>query len=276
MPTLKCSILLQNVAPMEKSPRPHPSHSHHFWQLDYYEDAAKVDVGVGSGQKIYLFKSAPAFLIIPPFVTHQIHLCSPCAKCHALKFELDDAEYEKLGAFAMPLSEHPELSARILELAGRGDDISRQMLEHYLSILFLSLRKGRGLRGKCGPDSKISEAVSLICGDLSRSFSVPAIASRLNLSRTHFNRLFQAETGLSPMKFFHREKLRQAVKMLEYSDFDISQISDALGFNDIQSFSRFFKRETGKSPRNYRKTLEAGEKNGAGEGNRTLTTSLEG
>lgn len=36
-------------------------------------------------------------------------------------------------------------------------------------------------------------------------------------------------------------------------DYSIQQISDFLGFSEPSSFSRFFKRETGMNPKDYRK-----------------------
>ena len=62
----------------------------------------------------------------------------------------------------------------------------------------------------------------------------------------------QRATGQSPLGLIHARLFTDARQMLETSGLQIAEISVHLGFDDPAYFSRFFKRLTGKSPRQYR------------------------
>ncbi|VFS83347.1 L-rhamnose operon regulatory protein rhaS [Kluyvera cryocrescens] len=56
----------------------------------------------------------------------------------------------------------------------------------------------------------------------------------------------------------HQRLLLEAKRSLLYTSMTVSQISDYLGFSDATYFSRFFRRATGFSPRDFReKTSES-------------------
>jgi AraC-like DNA-binding protein len=73
------------------------------------------------------------------------------------------------------------------------------------------------------------------------------------MSKSHFIKVFRLETGTSAMKRLRTFKAEKAAEMLKYSDQNITQIGQALSFPDPQSFSRFFRREMGRSPKVFRK-----------------------
>ena len=56
----------------------------------------------------------------------------------------------------------------------------------------------------------------------------------------------------SPLRFIQERISLEARRMLFYTDKDVSEIGYDLGFQDVQSFSRFFKKQEGKSPTDFR------------------------
>jgi AraC-like DNA-binding protein len=50
----------------------------------------------------------------------------------------------------------------------------------------------------------------------------------------------------------------EARRLLQYSELSIKSISYEIGFEDIQTFSRFFKKNEGVSPSEYRNTVLMG------------------
>jgi len=58
--------------------------------------------------------------------------------------------------------------------------------------------------------------------------------------------------GLSPQKYLQEVRLQQAMMQIEEGDFsNFSNLSQAVGFNDLASFSRSFKVRFGKSPSGF-------------------------
>jgi AraC-like DNA-binding protein len=170
----------------------------------------------------------------------------------------------------------PEETRRIFHrvnnlLAGRyspADAVLNCELAELLGYLVESraaaiTRASRNLR----PDSPVvGVAIEQMLGDLKSSWRVGELAKLCGLSERHFFRGFKRETGLSPIDWLRRERIRLAQRKLSNSCKRVKEICDEVGYHDVFFFSRDFKRQTGSSPSNYRREyLEAvprGEGNG--------------
>ena len=71
-------------------------------------------------------------------------------------------------------------------------------------------------------------------------------------SRTHFFRIFKAQTGTTPIEYVKRRRLREALLLLQESDLNISEIGDKVGWPDPFYFSKIFKAKIGMPPSVYR------------------------
>ena len=68
------------------------------------------------------------------------------------------------------------------------------------------------------------------------------------------SRSFRAETGITIERYFILLKIEKVKELLEYDDLTIAQIADRLGYSSGQHLSNQFKKETGVSVSEYRKT----------------------
>jgi AraC-like DNA-binding protein len=57
----------------------------------------------------------------------------------------------------------------------------------------------------------------------------------------------------SPLHIIHERVIAEAKRLLLYTDKSAKEISEILGFEDLATFSRFFKKMEGKSISDYRK-----------------------
>jgi len=82
--------------------------------------------------------------------------------------------------------------------------------------------------------------------------NVAFYAEQLHLSPNHLSALVRKQTGRSVMEWLNERTILQAKVLLRHTNRPVSDIAFELNFTEATLFSRFFRRETGISPRNYR------------------------
>lgn len=98
----------------------------------------------------------------------------------------------------------------------------------------------------------LSEAVAVIRARVSDPPSLDELAEVAGVSSRHFARQFQARLGTTPHAYINARRLTAASEMLLANQLKVRQIASAVGFSSVATFSRWFKDQTGMSPRRYR------------------------
>lgn len=80
------------------------------------------------------------------------------------------------------------------------------------------------------------------------------VAQAANLSRNHFPRLFKKHVGTTPYDYYINIKIRKIQEKLRDPELTISQAFAACGVDYHGSFAKMFKKKTGLTPSQYRKT----------------------
>lgn len=84
--------------------------------------------------------------------------------------------------------------------------------------------------------------------------TVKEIVEQSHYSHTHMSRLFKKTMGISIVKYMQNIKLNYATKYLIYSNKDVYEISNILGFSNASHFNHIFKEAYKMTPLQYRKT----------------------
>lgn len=107
----------------------------------------------------------------------------------------------------------------------RQSDKGRQHLEHYQALIEAHYREQP---------------------------SIEQLAELIGVSSAHLNLLCRQLAGRSALQLLHERLLLEAKRQLTYTNMTIGQVSDSLGFSEPAYFTRFFKRNTTLSPRDFR------------------------
>ena len=82
--------------------------------------------------------------------------------------------------------------------------------------------------------------------------SVSRICERLNVSRSKLYTKVNSLTGMSPKHLLLDYRLKMAVKLLEEGNMNVSEVSDACGFNSLSYFSKAFKKRYHRLPSDFK------------------------
>lgn len=82
--------------------------------------------------------------------------------------------------------------------------------------------------------------------------SVATCALKLGVTPGHLSEQVVAETGSTPGQILRQAVTREAQRLLRGTDLSAAQVAAMLGFNEPSYFSRFFRREVGLTPSEFR------------------------
>lgn len=75
-------------------------------------------------------------------------------------------------------------------------------------------------------------------------------------SRSYLSSLFKQETGIGYKDYLNEVRISHAISLLENTDIKVQDVSDQVGFSNVEHFSRTFKNRTGLSPSQYSRSRE--------------------
>ena len=131
-----------------------------------------------------------------------------------------------------------------------------------LSHLLTNYAKERLTESEYIMRSKNLDAVNLsvkyINQNYTENISSGEIADAAHLSKGYFCHIFKNVMGRSVTKYINELRLAKAAELLKSTDMNITEAALCSGFSDPNYFARVFKREFGKTPREYRTALETG------------------
>jgi AraC-like DNA-binding protein len=144
------------------------------------------------------------------------------------------------------------------------DSLQQEMLQMMLKrILILSARIYKTQENYYSIDHGnvdiIREYNFMVEQHFKEKHTVADYASMLNKSPKTLSNLFKKIGSKSPLQYIHERKILEARRLLSYTDKHVSEISDDLGFIEVQAFSRFFKKHEAVSPLEYKKNTRMGK-----------------
>lgn len=147
----------------------------------------------------------------------------------------------------LDLDRQSDLFARKIEAmssAGAGPALAEEMLRAYCRLV--SRRAG----GQYSP--LVRKTVNQIHMDLTADLSLSALAARQNVNASYLSSLFRRETGMTVTDYVLQRRVEYARYLLTETRLQVQTVAQRCGMSDANYFSKVFKKQVGKTPKEYR------------------------
>jgi len=171
-----------------------------------------------------------------------------------------------------PLDDHiwhlrfvdPDVTARIEDLfrqliALRDDPspLKGELKYNRLEELLIRAKDCCEPRDEKVSDARVRSACDYMQAHLAERFGIDDVARACNLSSSRLTHLFKQQMGVSPKSWSNSMRLQQARKLLLNSNRSVAFIADEVGYEDPNQFTRYFTKNVGCSPREFRQSYRA-------------------
>mgnify|MGYP002519456659 CR=1 FL=1 len=129
----------------------------------------------------------------------------------------------------------------------------KSLLCELISIIAESCEKETELKA-----ARSADILSYIAAHYTEEVKVADVAKKYHVDRSHLERSFKKDTGLSIREAITNFRIKKAQTLLRETSFSISETAKASGFKDRLYFSKFFHKKFGMTPTEYRRQSQAG------------------
>ena len=133
---------------------------------------------------------------------------------------------------------------------------AEQMLKNLLEYFLIGILRDYSSQDDIREDSEklsVSEIVNYINDNYLEKITISELAFLFKTNRSTLCKEFKAHTGKTLVEYINLRKLKEAKLLIKNTKKTLTSIAEELNFESIHYFTRFFKKLTGLSPKEYRK-----------------------
>lgn len=137
------------------------------------------------------------------------------------------------------------------------------MIQYICELLIMIIRcdiyssYSKLVHSRMDTNTSVKALVEYMKDNITRMITMDELASFARVSSIAVNRMFRSHLSCTPMKYFIKLKTEEAKKHLRENNYNVTQISEILGYANVHYFSKQFKKETGMSPTEYMSSVKA-------------------
>lgn len=126
------------------------------------------------------------------------------------------------------------------------DELFRYMVRKYCRLVNKHSQKGYSLL--------VQKIITRIDTDLTADLSLKESARLLNVNPSYLSNLFKKETGVTLTDYVNQKRVERAKQLLHTTNMQIQAVAQSCGILDVNYFTKMFKKYSGKTPNEYRKS----------------------
>lgn len=164
-------------------------------------------------------------------------------KDHPTKFIYHDEDGHIGRLFKLLYEEHTEKPMGYLET----------MRCYLIAIIIHIMRQIQAPDYTEGESEMIRYTMDYVQKNFMDKLSLGEITQKFNYSLAHISHTFKKETGMTFQDYVQQVRIRESCRLLINTDKKVSEIALLVGYSNIQFFNEVFRRQTGMSPREFRR-----------------------
>lgn len=249
---------------------------HDFWEM-VYVDKGRVQVTSDGTERVL---EQGDVIFHAPNEFHSIRSYRSAPNFFVISFVCESEAMRFFEGYSAPLSRGlqsfltaalreaeqtyviPENEVRFRRLVRRETAKigGEQMIKTYLEQLLIQLMR-HAEKTAIFPSREQMETHLLtvvkqyIEAHLAQRLTIADVCEQIGYSKTYLCRLFHEQSGDTVAHYITARKIVAAKEMIREGARNFAEISDALAFDNPQYFSRVFRRETGMTPTEYKRSL---------------------
>lgn len=232
------------------------SHYHEFFEIYYLEQGRRQHI-IEDNQYIL---QPDEFIIFPPFVMHHSFEENDIPFCRLLLYFNPDVIQS--APVLRTLSERPRvyklpheqsepiytLMKAILKEQERDDIYSHELSTLMVNQLAVLLVRNSAEAAHPEQRNRVTDIINYLHEHFTEDISLEQLASHFYISQYHLCREFKRYTSSTIVQYIHNLRVLHAQRLLQESDYSITEISKRVGFSNVTHFNRVYKSVTGMSP----------------------------
>lgn len=131
---------------------------------------------------------------------------------------------------------------------------AREVIDMRYTILCDFTERNSQTKYQISNDPFIGRAMRYVTEHIDRPVSLAEVCDRLNVNKSYFCTKFKETMGMGFSDFIHQEKIKKAKQLLLYTDKPLVEIANFLSFSSQGYFQSIFKKVTGMTPAQFRKS----------------------
>ena len=108
-------------------------------------------------------------------------------------------------------------------------------------------------KGEISYEDSVHKVKEYIAENLNENLTIKDLAKSVNMSSSHFSRVFKQQTGFSPYDYILISRINRAKYLLQTTNLTIASVAYEVGFNSESNFIYYFTENEGISPGKFRK-----------------------
>jgi two-component system response regulator YesN len=171
------------------------------------------------------------------------------SECREFSYAQKALNYGAFRYFLKPVNEEEITEAlrkatQVMEQADGPDSFEEESLE--------GIKYTPGIHA----NENIKRVVEYINNHYEEEITLQGLSELFHINPSYISQLFRKETGMTFKEYLTKLRISYASALLADTNLSISQITHKAGYNDYFYFIKAFKKRKGKTPKQYRNSLE--------------------